>query len=79
MDMHPYIVIDAEGLRCPMPVLKARRALAAMRCGQVLQLSATDPVSPLDMQHFCNQAGHEMVSSTEKDGVFTFIIRCQND
>ena len=71
--------VDATGLKCPMPVLKARRALEEMQAGEVLQLSATDPVSPLDMQHFCNEAGHELISSIEEEGVFIFMIRCCDD
>ncbi|MGB0919894.1 MAG: sulfurtransferase TusA family protein [Alphaproteobacteria bacterium] len=72
-------VIDATGLRCPMPVLKARRALEGMQPGEVLEIKATDPVAPLDMQHFCNEAGHTLVSSVEEDGIYTFCIRCRDD
>lgn len=52
--------IDARGLKCPMPVLKARRALAEMAPGTVLEVLATDPNSPADMADFCAAAGHAL-------------------
>ncbi len=75
----PSRTIDATGLRCPMPVLQARKALDTMKARQVLKLTATDPVAPLDMQHFCNEAGHTLMSSIEKDGVFIFMIKVRDD
>lgn len=50
--------IDATGLLCPLPVLKARKALAAMPEGAVLRLLASDPAAIVDVPHFCTQAGH---------------------
>lgn len=53
------IEIDARGLLCPLPVLRARKRLIAMDPGQVVRVLATDPASIVDMPHFCAQAGHE--------------------
>ena len=49
---------DYRGLKCPLPVLKARRALAQLNSGEVIEFLADDPASPLDMSHFCEAEGH---------------------
>lgn len=68
-------VLDAKGLMCPLPVIKTRKALAEMGMGEVVTVLATDPASNIDIRHFCNITGHELMDATEKDGVVTFIIR----
>jgi tRNA 2-thiouridine synthesizing protein A len=55
-------VFDARGLKCPLPVLKARRLIRAMEPGTVLEVQATDPGAPSDFEHFCQTAGHRLVS-----------------
>jgi tRNA 2-thiouridine synthesizing protein A len=67
--------LDAEGLKCPLPVLRARKAIKALEIGGKLIVRATDPAAPKDFTAFCEQAGHELVSNTESDGVFTFVLR----
>ncbi|MDP1667802.1 sulfurtransferase TusA family protein [Phaeovulum sp.] len=67
--------IDALGLLCPLPVLRARKALARMRPGAVLRLRATDAASWLDVPHFCAEAGHELLSAEDAGGVLTYLIR----
>lgn len=67
--------IDALGLLCPLPVLKARKALQQMPPGSVLRLRATDAMSWIDVPHFCSQAGHMLVSAEDADGVKTYLIR----
>ena len=67
-------VLDARDLLCPMPVLKARKALKEMAPGQVLEVHATDPASPLDIEVFCHSAGHTLLSSDTLDGVFVFRV-----
>jgi tRNA 2-thiouridine synthesizing protein A len=67
--------VDCEGLLCPLPVLRARKRLVAMRPGQVLRLTATDPMAAIDLPHFCDQAGHALLSGTEAGGVATYLIR----
>ncbi|TCS65260.1 tRNA 2-thiouridine synthesizing protein A [Primorskyibacter sedentarius] len=59
--------LDASGLLCPLPVLKARKRLQAMAQGEVLRLLATDPAAVIDVPHFCTESGHELVG-TEDDG-----------
>jgi tRNA 2-thiouridine synthesizing protein A len=72
MDSHR---LDAQGLLCPLPVLKARKALKAMAAGEVLQVLATDPGAVKDFAAFCRTAGHELVEASENAGVFRFAIR----
>ena len=66
--------LDLTGLKCPLPVLKARRQLAQMTDG-VLEVTADDPAAPLDFEHFCDTAGHQLVRNDAADGIFTFHIR----
>ncbi|WP_040485708.1 sulfurtransferase TusA family protein [Lutibaculum baratangense] len=67
--------LDVKGLLCPLPVLKARKALSALPSGAVLAVEATDPAAVIDVPHFCNESGHELVSQDETDGVYVFRIR----
>lgn len=67
--------IDAIGLLCPLPVLKARKVLASMAQGEMIVLRATDPAAVIDVPHFCNEAGHEFVSMETRDGVQHYVIR----
>ena len=67
--------LDARGYNCPIPVLKARKALQGMDVGDIVTVLATDPASFIDIPHFCNTTGHELVESTNADGVFTYVIR----
>ncbi|WP_123792694.1 sulfurtransferase TusA family protein [Pacificibacter maritimus] len=57
--------IDAVGLLCPLPVLKARKALMSMQAGQVVRLVASDPAAVIDVPHFCHEAGHELLSQSQ--------------
>ena len=54
--------LDATGLLCPLPVLKARKRLLALAPGQVLRVLADDPAAVIDMPHFCTQQGHELLA-----------------
>jgi tRNA 2-thiouridine synthesizing protein A len=67
--------IDLRGLLCPLPVLKARKRLDSMGPGQVLRVVATDPMTAIDMAHFCNEQGHALLSQDKRDAVFIFRIR----
>lgn len=60
--------LDATGLLCPLPVLRARKRLLAMAPGQVLRLIATDPAALIDVPHFCAESGHELLGIQEPDG-----------
>ena len=67
-------LIDASGLKCPLPVLKARKALQSLTDGDKLRVISTDPASPLDFKHFCNSKGHSLISVEEKEESFEFVI-----
>jgi tRNA 2-thiouridine synthesizing protein A len=72
---HPKKQLDLMGLLCPLPVLKARKALLEMQSGEVLEVKATDPMSAIDMPHFCTEQGHALLSQDETDKIFTFRIK----
>ena len=67
--------LDCEGLLCPLPVLRARKRLIAMAPGRVLRLRATDPMAAIDLPHFCAEAGHEVLDTTETQGATHYLIR----
>lgn len=73
--MPPEQNLDVKGLACPLPVLKARKALKSMPSGSVLAVEATDPAAVIDFPHFCNESGNELVEHSAEDGVFRFRIR----
>ena len=68
------ITMDLTGLKCPLPVLKARRQISQMPAGGILVVIADDPAAPLDFDHFCQTGGHDLLESVAKDGVFTMRI-----
>ncbi len=61
----PEHELDARGLLCPLPVLKARKRLRGMASGEVLRLLATDPAAVVDVPHFCAEAGHDFLGTEE--------------
>jgi len=67
------VKLDLTGLKCPLPVLKARQQIGQME-GGVLEVLADDPAAPLDFEHFCDTAGHRLVRNDAESGVFTFHI-----
>lgn len=67
--------LDASGLNCPLPILRAKKAIGAMDAGQTLKIIATDPGSVKDFEAFCKQTGNELVSSGEEGGKFIFAIK----
>lgn len=69
------IVIDAKGMTCPMPLLKAKQALNAMAQGEILQIEATDPGSVRDFAVFSAQSGHLLLASEEVEGVYIFSLK----
>ena len=68
-------VLNAEGLNCPLPILKARKMLKTVPAGEVLKISSTDPGSVADFAAFCNQTGHELLSSSSEGDIYKFEIR----
>ncbi|KAF0677139.1 sulfurtransferase TusA family protein [Profundibacterium mesophilum] len=67
--------LDALGLLCPLPVLKARKRLQALKSGQVLKVLADDPAAIIDIPHFCAEAGHELALSESDGTVQTYYLR----
>lgn len=67
--------LDVSGLLCPLPVLKARKALQSLAIGETLVVIATDPAAAIDIPHFCGEAGHELVSSSKAGERLVFEIR----
>ena len=66
--------IDASGLKCPLPVLKARKALIGMAAGQRLMVTATDPLAAIDLPHFCTETGNRLVASAAEGDHHLFLI-----
>ncbi len=68
-------VLDVKALSCPLPVLRANRALRSMQPGERLRVLATDRAAVGDFQAFCRETGHALVAFSEESGVFSFVIR----
>lgn len=68
-------VLDVKGLNCPLPILRAKKALKDMATGQTLEVLATDPGAVKDFEAFCRTTGNELVESRQQDKVFRFTIR----
>lgn len=69
------VELDVRQLACPLPILRAKKSLAAMGGGQVLRVVATDKKSPDDFVDFCNKTGNELLSSVANGDEFIFLIR----
>ena len=67
--------LDATGLKCPLPVLRARKAMKGVAAGGILEVRATDPGALADFKSFCETTGDELVEWQESKGVFLFRIR----
>ncbi len=67
--------LDATGLNCPLPILKAKKALAGISAGQVLHVIATDPGAIKDFEAFAKQTGNELLESREESGKFYFLLK----
>ena len=68
-------LLNAEGLNCPLPILRAKKTLKGMGSGQVLEIRATDPGSVADFAAFCNQTGNELLSSSTEGNIYKFEIK----
>ena len=68
-------VLDAKGLNCPLPILKAKKALKSMDADTTLEVLSTDPGSVADFAAFCRTTGNEMLEQNEADGIWTYLIR----
>lgn len=72
---HVDTELDACGLNCPLPILKAKKALAGLRSGQILRVIATDPGSVNDFESFALQSRNELLDSHAEDGKFYFLMK----
>jgi tRNA 2-thiouridine synthesizing protein A len=71
----PTTTLDAKGLKCPLPVLKARRAMKPLAVGDVLQIVATDPGAVEDFAEFCKTTGDALLASRQDGEIYIFLIR----
>ena len=74
-EMPFHSAVDARGLNCPLPILKAKKALATIESGQVLKVLATDPGSKRDFEAFARQTGNVLVGQSEADRTWTFYLK----
>lgn len=70
----PAHFCDAKGLACPLPVLRARRMLATLPAKARLEIHATDPMTAIDLPHFCQQSGHRLIAQETKNDLLIFVI-----
>lgn len=73
--MTRHVALDVQGLKCPLPILRARRAMKDLAPGDILDVTATDPASVPDFRAFCETTGHELLETGEAAGVYSFAIR----
>ena len=71
--------VDACGLKCPLPILRTKRALSTIAGGEHVEVLSTDPTSVRDFEAFCRQAGHALLSWDETDGRYRFLLRKRDD
>ncbi len=69
------VTLDAKGLNCPLPILKARKALKDVPADGTLEIIATDPGSVADFEAFCRQTGNELLEQSVDDSVYRFLIK----
>ncbi len=67
--------LDAAGLLCPLPVLKARKRLQAMKAGEVLRMIATDPAAIIDVPFFCQESGHELLATEDEADTQVYYLK----
>jgi tRNA 2-thiouridine synthesizing protein A len=72
-------VLDVQGLTCPLPVLKANKALRGLPAGARLTVLATDPASVKDFQAFARETGHALLAFSEAQGIYSFTLRKRED
>ena len=73
--MEPSRTVDARGLRCPLPLVRARDEMEMVAPGGVLEVLATDPGADHDLRSWCRRKSYELVEATEADGLLRFLIR----
>jgi TusA-related sulfurtransferase len=73
--MYADVELDATGLRCPLPIMKATKAIKEMKPGQTLRVIATDPGSKRDFEGWAKNGGHTLLDVKEENGVYTYTVR----
>lgn len=73
--MKADLIVDTKGLACPMPIVKAKKALDGLKPGQFMEVLSTDKGSLNDFTAWIRKANHELVQHTEENGVFTFLVK----
>ncbi len=68
-------VLDTKGLNCPLPILKAKKAIAQLETGQTLEVHSTDPGSVMDFEALSRQTGHKLLESNEEKGIYVFVLQ----
>ena len=66
--------LDTRGLQCPLPILRARKALVALRHGERLLVEATDPMAAIDFPNYCGESGHRLIATETEGDVLRFLI-----
>lgn len=69
------LIVDAKGLACPLPIVRAKKGIDSMESGQIMELQTTDKGAMKDFQAWVNQTKHELIDVKEENGVFTFRVR----
>ncbi|MEK9930140.1 MAG: sulfurtransferase TusA family protein [Rhodospirillaceae bacterium] len=73
------VELDARDLKCPLPVLRARKMLNSLKAGEELVILVTDEAAPRDLEVFCSETGHKLVSKVEIDNCTRLILRCRDN
>jgi len=73
------VELDARDLKCPLPVLRARKMLNSLKAGEELVILVTDEAAPRDLEVFCSETGHKLVSKVEIDNCIRLILRCRDN
>ena len=73
------LILDVKGLNCPMPLLKAKKALNELSAGSLLRVFATDPGSVKDFRVFSEQSGHKLLESSDDNGTFSYLLEKRTD
>ena len=68
-------VLDAKGLNCPLPILRAKKALKGLPTGGTLEIQATDPGAVKDFEAFCRSTGNKLMESRQDGGTYVFLIK----
>ena len=69
------LIVDAKGLACPLPIVKAKKGIDSLETGQIMELQTTDKGSMKDFHAWVNQTKHELIDAKEEDGIFTFTLK----